>query len=313
MLATPATAAAHLRSGTVAVDFRATIFHPQTAAYTAKIFQSDRALSVTVKPGHTVELIGYLGEPVFRLDNAGLAINRSSPTAAALRLIGESDHVDAPTPRWQLEAGQHSVVWHDARTQTLPPGVRAGEWRVPLLVDGSRVTLRGDLRRYPAPLLWPWIAALLAILAAGLAPVLLAHRASAESVAIGAALLAAAATIVLLAAFAFDAYASPGTWIEAVDSLVLLAVGVWVLRRGPQRFHVAAAIGMGLVALAVGLLEGAVFFHPIVLAVLPATVIRVAAIVAIGAGIDAFTLGIVSYSASGWSTLVADPGARPRV
>ena len=199
------------------------------------------------------------------------------------------------------------MVWHDARTQTLPPGVREGRWRVPLIVDGKRVRLEGELQRYPAPLLWPWLAALAAILAVGLAPVLLAHRASAERVAIGAAVVATGATIVLITAFALDAYASPGTWIEAVDSLALLAVGVWVLLRGPERFHVAAAIGMGLVGLAVGLLEGAVFFHPIVLAVVPATAVRLSAILAIGAGIDAATLGVVSYSSGGWPMLNTDP------
>ena len=37
-----------------------------------------------------------------------------------------------------------------------------------------------------------------------------------------------------------------------------------------EHWHVGAAIGMGLVAVAVGLLEGAIFLHPIALAVLPA-------------------------------------------
>src|SRR5262249_20032407 len=35
MLASPSTAAAHLRSGTVAVDYRATVDHPLTPAYAA--------------------------------------------------------------------------------------------------------------------------------------------------------------------------------------------------------------------------------------------------------------------------------------
>jgi len=72
-LATPVTAGAHLRSGTVAVDYQASVRHPDTPADTTQIFQSDRALGITVKPGHTVVLLGYLGEPVFRLDDAGLS------------------------------------------------------------------------------------------------------------------------------------------------------------------------------------------------------------------------------------------------
>ena len=53
----------------------------------------------------------------------------------------------------------------------------------------------------------------------------------------------------------------------------------------------AAVIGLGLVSLGVGLIDGAVFFHPIVLAVLPATVVRVFVVLAIGAGSDAAALG----------------------
>ena len=58
----------------------------------------------------------------------------------------------------------------------------------------------------------------------------------------------------------------------------------------------AGAVGAGLVALAVGLLEGAVFLHPIVLAILPAVTVRVACLVAIGAGLDAAALGAFFYA-----------------
>jgi hypothetical protein len=60
------TAWAHLRSGTVAVDYRASIDHPNTAAYSAQIYQSDHGLRLTLQPGHVVEMLGYLDEPVFR-------------------------------------------------------------------------------------------------------------------------------------------------------------------------------------------------------------------------------------------------------
>lgn len=301
IVATPATASAHLRSGTIAVDYHATIVHPDTAAYTAQIFQSDRALTLTIKPHHAVELIGYLREPVFRLDDAGLAVNRASPTAAALRLIDKSNAIDAPTPRWQLEPGHHTVVWHDARTQALPPGTLHGPWRVPIAVNGRRTHLQGELRRYPAPALWPWLTALAILLLGGVALALLPRRVPRDTVAIGAAVAATGACAVLLPAFALDSYASPGTWIEALDSLAFLAVGTWVLLRGPTRFHLAAALGMGLVGLAVGLLEGAVFFHPIVLAVLPATTVRAAALLALGGGIVAVALGAAAYTSIGWS------------
>ncbi len=290
-LAAPRPADAHLRSGTVAVDYRAIVLAPQTAAYSAQIFQSDRAIGLTIKPGHMVQLIGYLGEPVFRLDRAGLWVNAASPTAVVLKLLAKSDRVLSATPRWRLQAGRKSVIWQDARAQGLPPGVSIGVWHVPVIVDGQRTELRGLLRHFPQPALWPWLAILAGLLAAG--AIALVRRAGAQlaraSIAFGVA--AALASMLMVVSFSLDAYASPGTWIEAFDVIAFLGVGLWILYRGPERYHVAAAIGLGVVGVAVGLLDGAVFFHPIVLAVLPATLIRVLAIVAIGAGSDAAAIG----------------------
>ena len=107
--------------------------------------------------------------------------------------------------------------------------------------------------------------------------------------AIALALIAAGAATVVALAFALDAYASPGTWIVGVDVIIFLAVGVQVMRRGPRHLHVAAAIWVGLVGVALGLLDGAVFLHPIVLAVLPGTVMRLV-VTAMGAGAGAAAL-----------------------
>jgi hypothetical protein len=118
-------------------------------------------------------------------------------------------------------------------------------------------------------------------------------------VSIGCGVIAAVACGVVLVAFALDAYASPGTWIEAVDAIVFLEVGMWALLRAPQQWHVAGAIGLGLVAVAVGLLEGAIFLHPVVLAVLPGTTIRFADSVAVSAGLGAAGLGGLVYVEQG--------------
>jgi hypothetical protein len=293
LLATPAAADAHLRSGTVAVDYQAIVSRADTSAYAAQIFQSDRALSLTVKTGHLVVLLGYLGEPVFRLDAAGLWVNADSPTAVVLRLTRKSQGALTSVPRWRLERGRNSVVWQDRRAQALAPGVGHGVWSVPLIVDRQRARLAGVLRRFPASPAWPWLGVLAVLLAAGLSPLALRRRRLAATTF---AVAAAVASVVTLVAFMLDAYASQGTWIEGFDALVFLGVGVWVLRRGPEHWHVAAAIGLGLVALAVGLLDGAIFFHPVVLAILPATAIRVFDVVAIGAGLDALALGSLIYA-----------------
>ncbi len=302
LLASPAVAGAHLRSGTVAVDYRASLVQADTSAYSAQIFQSDRALSLTVKPGHAVELLGYLGEPVFRLGAGGLRVNAASPTAAVLRLITKSQRVMAPAPHWRLEHGKRSVIWPDARAQVLPPGVSRGAWSVPLIVDGQRTHLVGDLRRLPAPAVWPWVGLLAVLLALGLSPLALGRRDLAGPAAIGCGLAAAGSAAVLLVGFALDAYASPGTWIVALDALAFLGVGVWGLRRGPEHLKVAAAAWLGLVGLAVAALGVAVFLHPVVLAVLPGTVIRIVDVVAIGAGLGAAALGGAYYVETGFLT-----------
>jgi hypothetical protein len=244
-------------------------------------------------------LVGYLGEPVFRLDATGLWVNASSPTAAVLRLVTGRKHVASSAPVWVLQRGKRSVIWADSRSQGLPPGVSRGTWMVPLIVDGRRSRLDGELRRFPAPPLWLWLGILAVILVAGVTPIMLRGRDLAGPASIWFGVVAACACGVVLIAFVLDAYASPGTWIEALDAIAFMAVGVWALLRAPRKWHVAAAIGLGLVALAVGLLEGAIFLHPVVLAVLPGSAVRFADIVAVGAGLAAAGLGGLVYAEQG--------------
>ena len=292
----PGTASAHLRSGTIAVDYRASVSHPVTRAYSAQIYQSDHGLSLTLRPGHVVVVLGYLGEPVIRLDGAGVSVNAASPTARAMHLVDKAQAVEAAGPRWRLQRGRHAVVWHDARVQGLPAGLAQGVWRVPLVIDGRSGLLSGELRRFPDPPLLLWLAALAAWLAAGSVPLIRHRRDLARTWAMALAVIAAGAATVAAIAFALDAYASPGTWIVGVDVIIFLAVGVGMMRRGPPHLHVAAAIWTGLVSFALGLLEGAVFLHPIVLAILPGTIMRLLVLTAIGAGASAAVLGATLFS-----------------
>jgi hypothetical protein len=239
--------------------------------------------------------LGYLGEPMFRLDAAGLWVNVASPTAVVGGLVTKAERVNSATPRWRLQRGRHAVIWHDARTQRLPPGVDQGVWSVPLIVDGRRARLTGELRRFPAPPLWPWLGTLVCLLGVGASPLVLRRHTLVRAGAIGCAAAAATASVVIALAFALDSYASPGTWIEGLDEIAFLAVGLGVLRWGPRNLHVGAAIGSGLVGVAVGLSKGAVFLHPIVLAILPGTVIRVLVVAALGAGLTAAILGCAFY------------------
>ena len=277
------------------MDYRASIAAPVTAAYAAQIYQSDHGLSLTRRPGHVVTMLGYIGEPVMRLDAAGLWVNAASPTALAMHLVAKGRGVGGSLPHWRLQRGRHTVIWHDARVQGLPADVNAGRWSVPLIIDGRRGALRGGLRRFADPPLWLWLTVLAMWLAAGAVPLLPGRRTGARDVPIVFAVIAATASAVTVVSLALDAYASPGTWIEGVDVLVFLAVGVAILWRGARNLHIAAAIWLGLVSAAVGLLEGPVFLHPIVLAVLPGTVMRLLVITALGAGVVAAVIASTMF------------------
>jgi hypothetical protein len=301
-----ATAQAHLRSGTVAVDYRATLLSSGSDAYRASIYESDRALALTVLPGHSVVLIGYLGEPVFRLDGAGLAVNAASPTAAAVGLVVRS-HAGAGTGRgvWRRSPGQRSVVWHDARADGLPLGVARGIWRVPVLVDGRKAWLQGVLRRFPAPSLGAWLGWLLALVLLIVGGARLGRgRLSRWSA--GCAVAAAFAAVGNAFAVALDAYASPGTWLIALNELAFTVAGLVLLARGPRDVAAGAAAGLGLVGMAGGVLYGDVFLHSVVLAVLPATVVRLGELVAVGGGLCGAGLGGLLLSGQPPAPVVRD-------
>jgi hypothetical protein len=302
-LVIPASAHAHLRSDTIAVDYRATVSSPHTAAYTVRIFQSDHGLSLLVRPGHVVAMNGYLGEPVFRLDGTGLWVNAASPTAVVVGLVKKHQRIAAAGTHWRLQRDRTSVAWHDSRVQRLPAGVDRGTWSIPITVDGRFARLSGELVRFPRPSLPLWLGLLLCVIALGALPLLAHRRDLVPRMATGLAIGAAAASVVVELALAFDAYASPGTWIEAVDSIVFLVVGLGVMLRGPENLRMAGAVGVGLVSLAVGLLNGAVLLHPIVLAVLPGTIIRLGVTIAVGAGLGAGVLGCLHYADGGLASL----------
>jgi hypothetical protein len=313
-LCAAAPASAHVRSGVVAVDYRATVAQPRGGAFRVRVVPTDRALQLTVRPGHSVVVLGYLGEPFIRLDRAGLAIDAGSPTSAAAGLLGKR----TPRTGWLVRRGRRSVVWHDARLRALAPGVTSAAWRVPLVVDGRRAELRGELRRFRRPPLWPWLA-LVAVFGAASAASMRVH--DRERLRRASTVLALAGTVVAVllgVVFALDRYASPGTWIASADELVFAAVGVGVLLGGPQQARVGAAIGLGLLVLAIGLSYGQALLHPLVLSLLPGTPVRLAVATAIGVGAAASIVGARvaclqprAAPEDAWSAGLPPAGARP--
>jgi hypothetical protein len=303
-VAAPAPAAAHLRSGAVATDYRASVRVPPRlrSTLTVQVYESDRALHLSVLAGHNVVVEGYLGEPLLRIDAAGVAVNVASPTAAGAGLLKKHEHVSVSSPDWRLRSGRRDVVWNDTRTRALPAGVARATWRVPLVVDGTRTRLSGEIWRVPRPSRLPWLGLTAAFLLATSLLLLARRRLPLRQTAVAFGLLAAAAEVVTAAGFALDRYASPGSWIAGGDEAVFTAVGVWFLVRGSRQAQGPAAAGLGLLGIFVGASKGAVFVHGDVLSVLPAGGARAAVALAIGTGIVALVCGGLLVAATPMTT-----------
>ncbi len=277
----PSTAAAHLRSGTTAVDYRARVTSPPSPAFAARVYLSDRALHVVVRPGHVLVVIGYLGEPFIRIDAAGVSVFKGSPTAASTHAVSH--------------AGAHSATWHDARVQSLSPSTNRARWNVAIVVDGRRSAITGVVWRVARPSWWLWLAAALIVAAAAVGGALRAGTECLQAWSVGLGTAAAVCAVVAAAGFSLSAYASPGVWIESADEAIFALAGAAVLAWGPRAASAAAGGGLGLLALAVGLSKGAVFLHAVVLSALPGSVCRVLALVAVAAGGAAAAVGALHY------------------
>jgi hypothetical protein len=145
--------------------------------------------------------------------------------------------------------------------------------------------------RFPRPALWPWLL-LAGVFAAAVAAVALSrHRRRVATGAIGFGVSASLTFVAAALVFALDAYASPGTWIFGADGLIFVALGLGILIKGPPHLHVGAAVGLGLLALTFALTKAEVFFHPIVLAVVPGWAARLVVAAGVCSGVAATALG----------------------
>ncbi len=241
-LVLPATAAAHVRTGRVAVDYVGSVAPlrpPLAGAVTVRIYKADLALGVTLQGRHGVVVLGYSGEPFLRFGPDGVYANRSSLTAAGLGPVTRGSG-------WRLLSREPRLIWHAARVRGLPAGARRGRWAVRVLVEGTRSDLTGELRRERRPPVWPWLA-IGAAFAVATGLLLAAWRPDAlRTAAAGLGWLAALATLLVTCGF-------------AVKSLPVLLHGV-VLSALPADLARTAdvlAISAGAAAAVVGLV---VFF-----------------------------------------------------
>jgi hypothetical protein len=293
-LLAPPSASAHVRSGTIAVDYDTRVFSlpaPLQRVIAVRIYKSDRAIRLTVAHGHTATVLGYLREPFVRITDAGVEVNASAPTAGGAGLL-------TPLPLhsvgWHRLSPGRSVTWHDNRVRALPQGIDQARWRIPLVVDGKSARLQGDLWRVAAHAWWPWLAMGVPFVLISLL-LYLRRRSAVRSAAAAFGLVAAAGLVASGTGFAFDTYASNGKWVELANELAFVLVGVAVIARGSPGARAIAGGALGLLGLGVGVAKTPVLLHDLVLSIFSSDPARALVALTIWSGGAATLLGLVVY------------------
>ena len=282
-LAVPASASAHPRSPTVALDYRLVLdaVSRKLPGVDVAILDGDRDIRIDVSRG-TVVVLGDLGERMLRIDESGAYANAASPTASAGRLVG-------PGAGWRRVGGS-SFAWHDHRLSPPPyaptPGP-AGRFVIPALVNGRRVAFRGTFVRASRPATWPWIVGGV-IATAALLSLLWVRPHSRSTLALVAGSAAVVAALTALVTFnAADAPNGRVAWAQIVLGCALAAVGAAGLIKlhGESRTVLAGVLGIAAAVSSIGSLG--VYRHGVVVSLLSPGLARIVAAIAICAGLAA--------------------------
>lgn len=214
--AAPAAAHGGAGGGAPATNYRTRItsVSPGVPGMVVRVIDAGSRLELVNRTGEAVTVLGYQGEPFLRVGPDGVFTNLRSPATylnADRNATSKIPAVADPkaTPRWQRVDDSNTARFHDHRAHWMgaddPPAVQADpsapqvidpSWEIPLLVDGQRTTITGDLTWIPGPS--PWLRYLIgAALLAAVGATSRWRRAPIVVVAAMAGLLAAAAVDVV--------------------------------------------------------------------------------------------------------------------
>ena len=289
-LALPAQAAAHGRGATIALDYRLAL-DPAVRSLPGvhvRVLDGDRDLQVRADRGVRVVVLGALREPLLRIDGTGVWVNASSPTAASDRLVSGSMR------GWVHLNGGRTIVWHDHRLAP-PPATAAGpagQFSVPLTLDGHPASITGTFFRVARPPVWPWALAAIGLVAGIVVAV--RRRTFRGALTIGLGVCAGAAALSLVTTFAVrDSPTGGVAWLQLAGAVsVAGALGVLLIRlHGRSRVHAAGVVGA--VAAAVSLSSLSVFWHGVVISLVPGTAARALCVVAIAGGVSAAAISFL--------------------
>jgi hypothetical protein len=126
------------------------------------IVGGDAALRVAATPGHEVIVLGYSAEPYLRISTDGSTSVNTRSRATTLNQTrnggtGEGTADPFAEPVWLSLGSSGEVVWHDHRIHSMTAADQGHGWSISLLVDGTPVTINGELHIEPQPLIVPWV------------------------------------------------------------------------------------------------------------------------------------------------------------
>ena len=291
-LAVPASAAAHPKSATVALDYRLVIDHATRALpyVTVRILDGDRSLRISVRRGRLI-VLGDLGEQMLRIDSTGTWVNEASVTAQAARLTTAGNG-------WRRIGGP-TFTWHDHRLAPPPyDGGRTGtvaRFAIPAILNGERVTLGGAFVRYRRPSPWAWLAGVALVVAAAVATTLRRPKLR-PPLGLGLGILAGVAALTAFVTFGVaDAPNGQAAWAQIGLGLALaVAIAVALIRLdGERRVVLAGLVGAAAAAASLGSLG--VFRHGVIISVLPGAASRGVCALAVAAGIGSAAAVFVGH------------------
>ena len=254
----PAAPAAAHEPGAAASDQRVRIvaITPPVPGLTVRYVEAGALLELRNDTGRTIEVLGYLGEPLLRLGPDSVVRNTAAPSWTVNELPPAP--VPAPAPQWRPDRDGSTARWHDLRTdwQGRPPAAvladpqrvhRVRDWRVPLRDGDTAIEIVGTLDFLPPPpVVWWWVGVVLLALAVGVG-----GFASVVVRAAGALVLAAAALGYATAVAMVNGDPGVGGFLVAMISqfwlmlagIAALVAGVAHLRRRPAGDFLGALAG----------------------------------------------------------------------
>jgi hypothetical protein len=250
-LLAPAAAQAHGPVDPSGSTYLARIAHVP-AGLQAKAIDGDLRLWMRASPSLNVYVIDYRGVPYLHFERGGVFVNENSSMYFLNQVPPVTPSTDlgpGTRPDWHRATTGHTYLWHDGRlhagaTQARLPGARfAGDWSVPLRIDGAAAAIRGGLYYAPPPSpVWFWPVAV--VLGCVLAGVRL--RRPALDLRLARICGAIALTGFAVASIGHQLHGRPGVStgnvLALVVELVAAAVAAWCLYARDPRWLVLAVI-----------------------------------------------------------------------